>query len=264
METHKEATVKLNSPLVAADKQAINRFADLLRENGNQIKWDDEKISVFLYELDYHLLQHHADKINADFNTDILSAVLGKIDSIKSYGLHGKKRLYVGYDKERKTIGRKQKEQQRGRHFYAEDAHFSQNNTVLPKKQINQIICADSEQFLHTLPDNCVDLILTSPPYNFGLDYDDSQDAHHWQQYFDKLFAIFDECIRVLKYGGRIIVNVQPLFSDYIPTHHLISSHFINKKLIWRVMLQEMIIKFIEKYADFFIIPFYLVTVFAQ
>jgi len=27
---------------------------------------------------------------------------------------------------------------------------------------------------------------------------------------------------------------VQPLFSDYIPSHHFISNFFIQKKLIWK------------------------------
>jgi DNA modification methylase len=87
---------------------------------------------------------------------------------------------------------------------------------------------------LRKLPDNCVDLIFTSPPYNFGLDYESNDDAHYWDNYFNKLFKIFDECIRVLKYGGRIVINIQPLFSDYIPTHHIISNYFMSKKLIWK------------------------------
>jgi DNA modification methylase len=37
-----------------------------------------------------------------------------------------------------------------------------------------------------------------------------------------------------LKYGGRIIVNIQPLFSDYIPSHHIISKYFMDRKLIWK------------------------------
>ena len=52
--------------------------------------------------------------------------------------------------------------------------------------------------------------------------------------YFNKLLRIFKECIRVVKYGGRIIVNVQPLYSDYIPIHHIISDFFMKNKMIWR------------------------------
>ena len=99
---------------------------------------------------------------------------------------------------------------------------------------MNKIIVGDSEFVLKQLPDNCIDLIFTSPPYNFGLDYENHRDGVDWEKYFEKLFSIFKECIRVLKYGGRIIVNVQPLFSDYVPIHHIISNFFMENKLIWK------------------------------
>ncbi|MFH0765906.1 MAG: site-specific DNA-methyltransferase, partial [Calditrichota bacterium] len=70
--------------------------------------------------------------------------------------------------------------------------------------------------------------------YNFGIEYTTEEDDHYWGLYFEKLFKIFDECIRVLKYGGRMAVNVQPLYSDFIPSHHIISQHFIQQKMIWR------------------------------
>lgn len=89
-------------------------------------------------------------------------------------------------------------------------------------------------EVLGAFPDNSIDLVFTSPPYNFGLEYDSQNDAHFWDNYFQNLFAIFDECIRVVKFGGRIVINVQPLFSDYIPSHHIISNHFITRKMIWK------------------------------
>ena len=119
-------------------------------------------------------------------------------------------------------------------HYYSLGHDFNKENNEIPKKYKNEIICGDSTDVLKNLPDNCVDLVFTSPPYNFGLDYSSNNDAKTWEKYFEKLFLVFDQCIRVLKYGGRIIVNVQPLFSDYIPIHHLISNYFINKKLIWK------------------------------
>jgi len=136
--------------------------------------------------------------------------------------------------KERKVIHRKQKEAQRGKHYYADNHDFSQKNNPLPAAFTDKIICGDSQVVLKKLPDNCIDLIFTSPPYNFGLDYHQTEDAFAWDSYFKTLFGIFDECIRILKYGGRIVVNVQPLFSDYIPTHHIISQYFMRNKLIWK------------------------------
>jgi len=119
-------------------------------------------------------------------------------------------------------------------YYYAEGNNFKKENSELPESFINQIICGDSESILKQIPDNCIDLVFTSPPYNFGLGYDTKEDGIDWNQYFDKLFRVFKECIRTLKYGGRIIINIQPLYSDYIPSHHIISQFFIQNKLIWK------------------------------
>ena len=137
-------------------------------------------------------------------------------------------------NKERKVLGRKNKEIKRGKHFYANHSSFSQTNTDLPEDFCNQVLCGDSEDLLKTLPDNCIDLVFTSPPYNFGLDYEGGEDSENWPLYFEKLFRILDECARVLKHGGRLIVNVQPLFSDYIPSHHIISRHMLDSGMIWK------------------------------
>lgn len=100
----------------------------------------------------------------------------------------------------------------------------------------NTIVCGDSEQVLATIPDNTIDIIITSPPYNFGLEYDRESmtDARHWDEYFSKLTTIWQHCKRVLKPGGRLVVNIQPLFSDYIPTHHIISKQLLDLGLLWK------------------------------
>ena len=89
---------------------------------------------------------------------------------------------------------------------------------------MNQIICSDALTALRTMEDNSVDLVLTSPPYNFNMNYDD----------LSTLTIIFGECIRVLKSGGRLIINIQPNYKEYYPTHHAITSAMIDSGLIWR------------------------------
>jgi site-specific DNA-methyltransferase (adenine-specific) len=105
---------------------------------------------------------------------------------------------------------------------------------ILP--YVNRIICGESQIVLTKIPDQCIDLIITSPPYNFGHSYaqDSHDDTHEWNEYFDTLLAVWRECERILKPGGRIAVNVQPLFSDYIPTHHIISRQLAALGLLWK------------------------------
>lgn len=177
-----------------------------------------------------------SDKYKSDDSNNPFIALLGEICEIGSYGIKNGRRLFVGYADERKVTARKQKTVDRGAYYYARDHSFSRENNSLPDKYIDTIICGDSETVLKELPDNCVDIIITSPPYNFGLGYesDEREDARQWENYLEKLFAVFSEGVRVLKWGGRFIVNVQPLFSEYIPIHHIISHFFMEQKLIWK------------------------------
>ena len=119
------------------------------------------------------------------------------------------------------------------KHFYVNNTH-SEKNTLLPECYHNQIVQGDSKQVLTQLPDNCIDLIFTSPPYNFDMDYENTDDNKSGEIYFKELFSVLSECVRVLKYGGRLIVNIQPLFSEYVPTHHIISQYLMRSDMIWR------------------------------
>jgi site-specific DNA-methyltransferase (adenine-specific) len=51
-----------------------------------------------------------------------------------------------------------------------------------------------------------VHLVITSPPYNVGIDYDNHSDS--MLSYFDLLQDIWEECHKVMVDGGRICVNV--------------------------------------------------------
>ena len=133
---------------------------------------------------------------------------------------------------EKKNITKRKKK--RVLHFYANDNNFSKVNVNIPEEYKNKIVCGDSLEVLKKLPDNCIDLVLTSPPYNFGKSYNEYDDNSTNSEYFEKLFEILSETARVVKYGGRIIINIMPLYSDFIPTHHIITNWFIQQKWIWR------------------------------
>ncbi len=223
------------SDITTEDRQAVELFNQTFKEDEVRIVKKNNSLVICLKEINVDSLKDKCSHIDSQTKSQLLGQVVEKIEAVKSYGIKGQKRNYVDYNKERKVKNRRQKEEKRGKYYYTRDNGFTNTfvNTV-PDKYLNRIICGDSETILKEFPENSIDLIFTSPPYNFGLDYEKNADDHFWEDYFEKLFKMFDECIRVLKFGGRIIVNIQPLFSDYIPSHHIISNFFINRKLIWK------------------------------
>ena len=118
--------------------------------------------------------------------------------------------------------------------FYNPKPSFSPKNGELPAAYRNTVVCGDCCDVLRRIPDNCVDMIVTSPPYNFGREYDCRCDSLSLQQYLSGLKSALDECIRVLKWSGRLALNIQPLFYGQIPTHHILSNHLLSKGLIWK------------------------------
>ena len=87
----------------------------------------------------------------------------------------------------------------------------------LPPTSANKVVCGDSRTL--DLPDNCVQLVVTSPPYNASKSYDEDLSL---AEYLQLLFDVFQECYRVLAPGGRMVVNVANLGrKPYIP----LSSH---------------------------------------
>lgn len=224
---------------ILVEKDKIRNLFDSFFSKDFSFVFAKKQAKIHLAVLDYTLFENTAKKILSDnilnaASKKVIHDILYSIASIKSYGIKGGKRIYATYNDERKVQNRKKKEEKRQQFYYTKGNDFSKTNVEIPAAYENKIICGDSLEILSRLPDNCIDLVVTSPPYNFGLDYTSTDDDNHWKVYFEKLFAIFSECIRVLKYGGRAVINVQPLFSDYIPTHHLISNFFIEKKMIWK------------------------------
>jgi len=235
---YKEISIPIENDHIVEKNKIINLFGSFFNDEFS-FDFAENQAEIQLAVLDYTMFQHTANKVllNGALNEEskkVVQNILNSISNIKSYGLKSGKRVYVDYNNERKVQNRKEKEEKRQQFYYTKGNNFSKIDNNIPKEYENQILCGDSQNVLSKLPDNCIDLVVTSPPYNFGLDYASTADDNHWETYFEKLFDIFSECVRVLKYGGRAVINVQPLFSDYIPTHHIISNFFISKKMIWK------------------------------
>jgi modification methylase len=84
---------------------------------------------------------------------------------------------------------------------------------------LNMIFCKSSQN-MEELPENSVHLMVTSPPYNVGKEYD--QDIT-LKEYLDFLNHIWREVYRVLVPGGRACINIANLGrKPYIPLHSFI------------------------------------------
>lgn len=75
---------------------------------------------------------------------------------------------------------------------------------------LNKIVCGDSYQLLQEIPDNSVNLIVTSPPYFQQRDYDGLGIGNEkkLEEYFKNLLKIFKECVRITKEDGSVVFNI--------------------------------------------------------
>jgi site-specific DNA-methyltransferase (adenine-specific) len=74
--------------------------------------------------------------------------------------------------------------------------------------ETNRIINGDCIEVMKTFPENSIDLIVTSPPYNCSIKYDTYDDTKSMDEYWDFTRKWLKESLRVLKDDGRIAVNV--------------------------------------------------------
>jgi hypothetical protein len=81
------------------------------------------------------------------------------------------------------------------------------HETPLPPECVNQIFCKSSEQ-MDELPDCSVHLMVTSPPYNVGKEYDADLTLDDYRAFLKRVMS---EVYRVLVPGGRACINLANL-----------------------------------------------------
>lgn len=115
-------------------------------------------------------------------------------------------------------------------------ADLSDDATVNPPTVVDQLFCHSSEE-MHELPDNCVALMVTSPPYNVGKEYDEDLSL---EEYLGLLERVLRETFRVLQPGGRACVNIANVGrKPYVPlaSHVNVLMHEIGYlmrgEIIW-------------------------------
>lgn len=98
---------------------------------------------------------------------------------------------------------------------------------------LNTIINEDSLEFMRKLPDKCIDVAFTSPPYNRKRNdkyenYDDTLD-----DYYGLLIQSIDEMRRITK--GNVFVNIQKNYYNKVDVFNLLGhySKEICEIFIW-------------------------------
>jgi DNA modification methylase len=96
---------------------------------------------------------------------------------------------------------------------------------------LNKIFCKSSEH-MEEIPDTSVHLMVTSPPYNVGKEYDEDLSL---DEYRALLRRVLSEVHRVLVPGGRACVNVANLGrKPYIPLHTYIIEDALEVGFLMR------------------------------
>ncbi|MFQ6040356.1 MAG: DNA-methyltransferase [Candidatus Poribacteria bacterium] len=101
----------------------------------------------------------------------------------------------------------------------------------VPSQFIDKIFCKSSEN-MEELPDSSIHLMVTSPPYNVGKDYDEDLTLEEYCAFLKRVWA---EVYRVLVPGGRICINIANLGrKPYIPLHTFIIEDMLNLGFLMR------------------------------
>jgi DNA modification methylase len=121
-----------------------------------------------------------------------------------------------------------------GKRLYAglpQEGTVTYKENPLPTNAVNAIFCSSAENMAE-LPEASVHLMVTSPPYNVGKDYDEDFTL---QEYLAFLRQVWQEVERVLVSGGRACINVANLGrKPYIPLHAYIIRDMVDLGFLMR------------------------------
>jgi len=85
---------------------------------------------------------------------------------------------------------------------------------------------------MEEIPDNSIHLMVTSPPYNVGKEYDENLTLNEYREFLRKVWS---EVKRVLVPGGRACINIANLGrKPYIPLHMFIVEDMLDLGFLMR------------------------------
>jgi site-specific DNA-methyltransferase (adenine-specific) len=101
----------------------------------------------------------------------------------------------------------------------------------IPPQFLDKILSKTSEN-MEELPDNSIHLMVTSPPYNVGKEYDENLTLEEYRQFLKR---VWKEVHRTLVPGGRVCINIANLGrKPYIPLHAFIVEDMFELDFLMR------------------------------
>lgn len=102
--------------------------------------------------------------------------------------------------------------------------------TIFSKKNTATLYLGNCIDFLNQIPNETIQLIITSPPYNIGKEYERKLDI---EEYVFQQSQVIEECVRVLKDDGSICWEIGNYVEngEIIPLDYLLYNCFKRKNL---------------------------------
>lgn len=101
----------------------------------------------------------------------------------------------------------------------------------IDENELDRLYCKSSEA-MDEVPDNSIHLMVTSPPYNVGKEYDDDLSL---DEYLELLTRVFSQTHRKLVTGGRACINIANIGrKPYIPLHAMVTEIMLDLGFLMR------------------------------
>ncbi|MEK4360845.1 site-specific DNA-methyltransferase [Paenibacillus sp. FSL M7-1455] len=104
---------------------------------------------------------------------------------------------------------------------------------IIGSIELNRIYQMDCRDGMKLIPNGSVDLVVTSPPYNIGKEYEKKQPL---EAYVYWMMQIIDECVRLISDNGSIVFQVGNYVNDgaVYPLDCILFPEFAKRGLIPR------------------------------
>ena len=96
------------------------------------------------------------------------------------------------------------------------------NKQIPASDFLNKLHHGSAADVMRHWPDECIDLIITSPPYWTAVEYEgQTQTWPTYEEYLDDMMEVWGECARVLRPNGKLCINapIMPVPKNVISQH---------------------------------------------